>query len=74
MIKKIEGVVIREVPYKENSKIITIFSKEEGIIGVYARGAKKLKNPFAGKTNKFTYGYFHISNQAQLFLRTSKIQ
>lgn len=60
MIKKVEGVVIYEVPYKENSKIITIFSKEDGVIGVYARGAKKLKSPFSGKTNKLTYGYFHI--------------
>lgn len=60
MIKKVEGIVIQEVPYKENSKIITLFSRENGLIGIYARGAKKLKSPFSGKTSKLTYGYFHI--------------
>ncbi len=60
MIKKISGIIISEVDYKESSKIINIFTKE-GIIGVLARGTKKVKSPLSGVTSKLTYGFFHIN-------------
>ena len=61
MIKKIEGIVISEVDYKESSKIINILSPTEGIIGILARGTKKLKSNLLGVTSKITYGYFHVN-------------
>ena len=60
MIKKIEGIIVSEVDYKESSKIINIFSPEMGVIGVLARGTKKVKSNLSGVTSKLTYGYFHI--------------
>ena len=60
MIRKVEGIVIKETDYKETSKIINIFTKE-GIIGILAKGAKRLKSPFVGATSKLTYAYFHIN-------------
>lgn len=60
MYKKIEGIVVSEYSYEDNSKIINIFTKD-GIIGVFAKGAKKIRSPFFGTTNKFTYGVFNIS-------------
>lgn len=60
MLKKVIGIVIKETPYKETSKIINIFTEELGIIGVIARGTKSIKSPLSGVTNKLTYGYFHI--------------
>lgn len=59
MYKKIEGIIISEYPFEENSKIINIFTKE-GIISVIAKGAKRLKSPFFGTTMRFTYGIFNI--------------
>lgn len=61
MIKKIEGIIVSEVDYKESSKIINILSPDEGIIGVLARGSKKVKSNLSGVTSKLTYGYFHIN-------------
>lgn len=61
MIKKIEGIVISEVDYKESSKIINILTKELGIIGIIARGTKQVKSKLSGVTSKLTYGYFHIN-------------
>ena len=61
MIKKIEGIVVSEVDYKESSKIINIYTKEFGIIGCLARGSKRLKSNLSGVSSKFTYGYFHIN-------------
>ena len=60
MIRKIEGIIVSEVDYKESSKIINIFSPNVGVIGVLARGTKKIKNNLSGVTSKLTYGYFHI--------------
>ena len=61
MIKKIEGIIVSEVDYKESSKIINVFSPIEGIIGILARGTKKVKSKLSGVTSKLTYGYFHIN-------------
>ena len=60
MIKKIEGIVVSVVDYKESSKIINIFSPVDGVIGVMARGTKKIKSNLSGVTDKLTYGYFHV--------------
>lgn len=60
MIKKIEGIIVSVVDYKESSKIINIFSPTDGVIGVMARGTKKVKSNLSGVTDKLTYGYFHI--------------
>ena len=59
-IKKVEGIIVSEVDYKESSKIINILTKDDGLIGVIARGTKKVKNNFGGMTTKLTYGIFHL--------------
>ncbi len=61
MIKKIEGIIISEVDYKESSKIINVLTPEYGVIGIVARGTKKVKSTLAGVTSKLTYGYFHVN-------------
>jgi len=61
MIRKLEGIIVSEVDHKESSKIINIYTKEEGIIGCFARGSKRLKSNLSGICSKFTYGYFHIN-------------
>ena len=45
MYKKIEGIIISEYPIEESSKIINIFTTD-GIVGVVAKGAKKIKSPY----------------------------
>ena len=61
MIKKVEGIVVSEVDYKESSKIINVLTKELGIIGLIARGTKQVKSKLSGVTSKLTYGYFHVN-------------
>ena len=60
MIVKIEGIVISEQPYGETSKIINILTKDQGIIGVMAKGARKLKSDLANVSGKLNYGYFDL--------------
>ncbi len=61
MISKIEGIIINETPYGDNSKIINILTREHGLIGIMCNNVKSLKNPLRTKTIKFTYGFFHIN-------------
>lgn len=60
MIKKVCGIVLSEVDYKESSKIINVLTDSDGIVGMLARGTKKVKSNLKAVTTKLTYGYFHI--------------
>lgn len=60
MITKVEGMIINETPYGDTSKIIQIFTKEYGILGVMCKGVKSLKSRLRALTIKFTYGSFYI--------------
>lgn len=61
MIKQIEGIIISTVDYKESSKILNILTKNEGLIGVIAKGAKNPKNKNAFSSNTLIYGIFHLN-------------
>ena len=58
-MKEVEGFIINEVPYKDTSKIINIFTKD-GLVGCVAKNAKSLKSNLRVNTTKFTYGKFII--------------
>ncbi len=59
MLKEIEGIITREIPYGETSKIIHVYTAN-GIISIMCKGAKQLKSPFRATTLKFTYGKFNV--------------
>jgi len=40
-IDKTEGITLQSIPYKERQKIITVFTKEKGIITLIAKGISK---------------------------------
>lgn len=60
MIEKLEGIVISSVDYGESSKILNIFTKEYGLIGVMAKGAKRIKSPLRSVSEKFTFGEINL--------------
>ncbi|MBB6445991.1 DNA repair protein RecO [Bacillus benzoevorans] len=66
MLQKCEGIVLRTTDYGETNKIITLFTREWGKIGVMARGAKKPKSRLAAITQPFTYGYFLVQKGSGL--------
>lgn len=59
MLREIEGMIIREIPYGETSKIIHVYTAD-GVASIMCKGAKQLKSPFRATTLKFTYGRFNI--------------
>ncbi len=60
MITKVEGMIISETPYGESSKIIHLFTKTYGIIGIMCKGVKSMKSRLRALTMRFTYGFFYI--------------
>ncbi|MBO8164097.1 MAG: DNA repair protein RecO [Brevibacillus sp.] len=58
MLVKWEGIVIRTTNYGESNKVVTLFTREHGKVGVMARGAKKPKSRLAAVSQLFTYGFF----------------
>lgn len=60
MITKVEGMIVNETPYGDTSKIIQIFTREYGIIGVMCKGVASMKSRLRALTIKFTYGSFYI--------------
>ena len=60
MLTKLEGIIIKETPYGETSKILQVLTKDKGIIGIIAKGAKSMKSPLRTCTMRYTYGIFHV--------------
>lgn len=60
MIEEINGIIIQEVDYGESSKILTVLSKEHGIISLISKGCKNLKSPLRSVSQKMIYGVFQI--------------
>lgn len=65
-LKKIEGIVIRSIDYGEANKIVTIFSKEGGKLGMMARGAKKPNSRLSSVSELFTYGSYLFRSSSGL--------
>ena len=59
-MEEVEGFIFSETPYGETSKIINVFTKEHGLIGMLAKGAKSMKSTLRSSTLIFTYGIFNI--------------
>lgn len=60
MLQKCEGIVIRTSHYGESNKVVTLYTREWGKVGVMAQGAKKPNSRLAAVTQPFTYGQFLI--------------
>ena len=60
MIREFEGIIVTEPAYGESSKILNILTKDAGIIGVMAKGAKKIKSKLRAVTQKYTVGVFNV--------------
>lgn len=57
---RIEGIVLREIRYKDTSKILTIYTKENGKIAAMARGAYKPKSGLIANTQLFSHNEYEV--------------
>jgi len=59
-IISVNGIVVSTTPFKENSKILNILTKEKGLIGCVSKGCKNLKSKLRLISENFAYGTFHL--------------
>lgn len=60
MTEIIEGVVLKSSDYQEHSKILQVFSKEHGLLGIYLRGASNYKSPNFALAQPISHAFFTI--------------
>ena len=58
-----QGLVIKEMRVGENDRLVTLFTKEYGIIKAYVPGAKNIKSRRANATSMLTYSNFSINQK-----------
>ena len=54
-MKDVLGIILKERNYGESSKILDVFTKEYGIIGVISKGSKKIKSTLSGVSTHMEY-------------------
>ena len=60
MLRKVMGIIVSVTAYGETSLILNVFTKDLGVIGVMAKGAKNIKSKLRSYVMPFTFGYFYI--------------
>ena len=56
----LRGMVIRTVDYRDNDKILTLFTAESGRVDAKARNCRKATSPLLACTQPFTYGEYQL--------------
>jgi DNA repair protein RecO (recombination protein O) len=57
---KTKGIVLSQMPIKDQDKRIVVFSVDYGKMIVFANGARKGKSPLLAGTQPFVFGEFHL--------------
>lgn len=55
-----EAIVLKSVDYRENDRLVTLFTLEHGRIAGVARGAKRSRRRFGGALELFTLLHIHL--------------
>jgi len=58
-----EGLVVKEMDVGESDRLITLFTREQGLIKAFASGAKNIKSKKNAATALLTYSSFTILNK-----------
>ena len=71
---KVKGIVIREVAYKDNDKIITILTDSLGKVSAIAKGAKKTNSPYLASSQFLVYSEFVLyQNTGYFYLNSASV-
>ena len=58
--QKLRGMVIRTVDYRDNDRILTLFTAEQGRVDAKARNCRKSTSPLLACTQPFIYGEYQL--------------
>ncbi len=71
----IKGIIVKEVPYGEADKLLSILTREHGMLIVAAKFSRRPKNNMLFSTSALTYGEFEItgSESTRYYLNSAGI-
>lgn len=58
MLREFHGIVIKNIKFSDNDRILTVFTKERGKISVMAKNAASKRSKVIAQTSTFSYSYF----------------
>lgn len=64
---KIKGIVVNSAQMGDNDKMLTLLTKEQGVISVSARGVKSLKNKNSQAVNPLCYSQFVLNKKGDIY-------
>lgn len=65
---KTDGLVIKETATGENDRLVTVLTREYGLIRAFVRGAKKLKSSFQCSTQLLSYSRFSFYKSRNAYI------
>lgn len=68
MQMKTDGLIIRDLNVGENDRIVTILTREHGIIQASARGARRVKSHISTATRLFCYSDFTLFKGRDIYI------
>lgn len=73
-LTKVKGIIIKEVAYKDNDKIVTILTDTLGKVSAIAKGAKKTNSPFLASSQYLVYSEFVLyQNTGYYYLNSASV-
>lgn len=62
-----QGLVIKEMNVGENDRLVTLLTKEYGILKAYVPGAKSIKSKRSSASSLLTYSNFCLSRKGEIY-------
>lgn len=62
-----DGLVIKETPYGENDRLITVITREFGVISAYVTGVKSIKSKRSSATSLLAFSNFTIDKKGDTY-------
>ena len=63
---KTKAISLKNAPFGEADKLVTLFSREQGKIRVLAKGARRVPSRFGGRVETFSYADYFIARGRSL--------
>lgn len=64
---KVKGIIIKEVNYQDNDKIITILTDELGKVSCMAKGSRKINSPILANSQYLVYSEFVLFKGSKFY-------
>lgn len=66
---KLEGIVLKQIPFKETDRIVTLYSKEQGVLQFIVKRLSQKNLQKVNLVSPLCYGEYHLRGKEQSLLQ-----